>query len=103
MTNYRIADARKAKGWSQAEFARLIGTTQQQIARYESNENDVKSSVIIKMSAVLGVSVAYLLGLDETSPAFDHDFERLSNNYKALNSENRNVLLTVSDALAKHQ
>ena len=36
MNNYRIAAARNAKGWSQKDLAKKIGTTQQQIARYES-------------------------------------------------------------------
>ena len=60
---YRIAEARSAKGWSQAELAKKIGTTQQQIARYESSENDVKASVLIKLSNALDVTISYLLGL----------------------------------------
>ena len=45
-------------------LAKKVGTTQQQIARYESGENDVKSSVLIKLSAALGVTISYLLGMD---------------------------------------
>lgn len=67
MHSYRIAEARTAKGWTQSDLAKKIGTTQQQIARYESGENDVKSSVIIKMSEALGVTISYLLGLGEDS------------------------------------
>ena len=62
----RIAMARAAKGWSQADLANKIGSTQQQVARYESGENDVKSSIILKMSAALNVTVSYLLGLDDS-------------------------------------
>ncbi len=65
MFNYKIAEARIAKGWSQSELAKKIGTTQQQIARYESGENDVKSSVILKLSSALGVTVTYLLGMED--------------------------------------
>ena len=65
LRNYRIAEARIAKGWTQTDLAKKIGTTQQQIARYESGDNDVKSSVIIKMSEALGVTISYLLGLGE--------------------------------------
>lgn len=61
---YRIADARIAKGLSQSELGKLVGTTQQQIARYESGENDVKSSVLVKISSALGVTISYLLGMD---------------------------------------
>ena len=69
MNNYRIAAARNAKGWSQKDLAKKIGTTQQQIARYESGTNDVKSSVLLKLSAALGVTVSYLLALDD-DPSF---------------------------------
>lgn len=62
----RIAGARALKGLTQTALAKKIGTTQQQIARYESGENDVKSSVILKISAALGVTISYLLGLDES-------------------------------------
>ena len=65
MTGYRIAEARISKGWTQADLAEKIGTTQQQIARYESGSNDVKSSVLIKMSKAMGVTVAYLLGMNK--------------------------------------
>lgn len=65
--SYKIAEARRAKGWSQADLAKHIGTTQQQIARYESGANDVKSSVLIKLSSTLGVTISYLLGVDSDS------------------------------------
>lgn len=61
---YKIAEARLAKGWTQSDLAKRIGTTQQQIARYESGENDIKSSTIVKISRELGVTVSYLLGMD---------------------------------------
>lgn len=66
MGDYRIAEARAAKGWTQTDLAKAIGTTQQQIARYERQENDVKSSVLMKMSDALGVTVSYLLGITDS-------------------------------------
>lgn len=65
MAGYRIAEARISKGWTQSELADKIGTTQQQIARYESGANDVKSSVLIKMSNAMGVTISYLLGVND--------------------------------------
>lgn len=69
MNNYRIAAARNAKGWSQRDLAERIGTTQQQIARYENGSNDLKSSVLLKLSSALGVTISYLLALDD-DPSF---------------------------------
>lgn len=75
MTRYKIAEARIAKGWTQADLARHIDTTQQQVARYESGENDVKSSVLIKMSKALGVTISYLLGMTGEDDQSESDFE----------------------------
>ena len=65
MGDYRIKQARDAKGWTQTDLAKAIGTTQQQIARYESGDNDIKSSVLMKMSDALGVTISYLLGMSD--------------------------------------
>lgn len=64
MNSYKIAEARVAKGWSQQQLADAIGATQQTIQRYESGARDIKSSVIIKLSEALGVTISYLLGLE---------------------------------------
>ncbi len=67
MSGYKIAEARIAKGWSQQDLADKMETTQQTIQRYESGARDIKSSVLIKLSAVLDVTISYLLGLDNAS------------------------------------
>lgn len=104
MNNYKIAEARLAKGWSQAEFAKKLGTTQQQVARYESGENDVKSSIIVKMSKVLDVTISYLLGLEEVpiagTVAEDPGIGRLARAYRAMREEARQVLIATGEALA---
>ena len=67
MSRYKIAEARIAKGWSQQELADKMETTQQTIQRYESGARDIKSSVLIKLSSVLDVTISYLLGLENAS------------------------------------
>lgn len=71
MGGYKIAEARRAKGWSQQQLAERLDTTQQQIARYETGQRDPKADVILKMSSVLGVTVSYLLGVDSDSGYFE--------------------------------
>ena len=66
-TNYKIAEARVAKGWSQQDLADRMGTTQQTIQRYESGARDIKASVLIKLSATLNVTLSYLLGMENSS------------------------------------
>lgn len=67
MNGYKIAEARIAKGWSQQELADKLGTTQQTIQRYESGARDIKSSVLVKLSAALGVTISYLLGMENAA------------------------------------
>ena len=73
MAGYKIAEARMAKGWSQQKLAEMIGTTQQQIARYESGNNDVKASVLIKLSGALDVTLSYLLGMKDANADHPED------------------------------
>lgn len=67
MNGYKIAEARIAKGWSQQDLADKLGTTQQTIQRYESGARDIKSSVLVKLSAALGVTISYLLGMENAA------------------------------------
>ena len=64
---YKIAEARIAKGWSQQDLADKLETTQQTIQRYESGARDIKASMLIKLSATLGVTISYLLGMENAS------------------------------------
>ena len=102
MNNYKIAEARTAKGWSQSEFAKRLGTTQQQVARYESGENDVKSSIIIKMSSVLGVTISYLLGLDSPSPdeGLSANETELIGLYRRMEPEQQAVIISTARTFA---
>ena len=61
----RIEEARNLHGWSQSQLAERIGTSQQQVARYEKPNADVKSSVLLAVSDACGVTVSWLLGLTD--------------------------------------
>lgn len=100
MYEYKIAEARRAKGWSQAELAKRLGTTQQQVARYESGENDVKSSMVVKMSKTLGVTISYLLNVagDDEEPR-DTRFDELAGIYRSMSETGRDALLAAARGL----
>lgn len=67
MLGNRIAEARRRKGWTQRDLADHMGTTQQTIQRYEAGARDIKASVLVDLSRVLDVSVAYLLGMTDSN------------------------------------
>lgn len=57
----RIAALRQNAGLSQAELARLIGESQQNIAFWELSDKPPRSDILIPMAKTLGVSVEDLL------------------------------------------
>lgn len=61
----KIAEARKRYGLSQLDLANAIGTTQQQVAKWESGKVDPRVSSLEKIAGALGVSLSFLLGLDD--------------------------------------
>lgn len=65
MGENKIREARRAKGWTQQDLAERMDTTQQTIQRYETGARDLRASALAKLSQVLDVTVAYLLGMSE--------------------------------------
>lgn len=61
----RISDLRAERGWSQGRLAKELGTSQQQVARYESDGSDLKASVLKGLSKTFDVSISYILGLTD--------------------------------------
>lgn len=63
----RIRIARKARGMTQSQLASALCLSQQSIQQYEkkANERDMRADLLIRIAAVLDVSVTYLLSLDD--------------------------------------
>lgn len=59
----RIGDARMHKRLLQRDIAELLGTTQQQITRYEKGKQEITSKRFIRLAEVCEVSLDYLAGL----------------------------------------
>jgi transcriptional regulator with XRE-family HTH domain len=61
-----IAALRKAAGLTQAELAKLVDETQQNIAYWELADKPPRSDVLPKMAKILGVRLENLLSPDAT-------------------------------------
>lgn len=59
----RLAQLRKAAGYTQVEFAAEVGITQRMVAYYEAPNAQPPAHLLPQMVQVLGVSVDVLLGL----------------------------------------
>jgi transcriptional regulator with XRE-family HTH domain len=60
----RLKEARKAKKLSQEKMASLLFLSQQAYAKYEVGTAKPNSETLVKIAAILNVSVDYLLGIE---------------------------------------
>lgn len=100
----KIAEARKAKGWTQSDLAERLGVQQAAVARWEVTDVDLKASSLMQLSSTLGVTISYLLGLDlDETGAVDVDSSaaELLGYFNAMDPESRDALMVVARALAR--
>ncbi len=98
----RLHDLRRAKGWSQPEVGKLIGTSGAIIGRYERGEMTPSIEVAKKLAEAFGVTVDYLVS--QEGPAnFVQDSSMLER-IRAINElsqDDREKLLYVVDGLLR--
>jgi transcriptional regulator with XRE-family HTH domain len=66
----RLAELRKAKGITQTELAKKIGTTQRMIAYYEGPSDYVPADLLPRIAKVLKVTTDELLGVKNPKDNF---------------------------------
>lgn len=91
----RIREAREARGWTQEQLAAEMNTTQQTIQRWESGQTDPKSSVLVEISRILGITVSFILNVDENNEAktLSNDEHELIECYRSLSTKAQRALL----------
>lgn len=97
----RIKEAREAHGWTQERLANELGTTQQSLQRWESGAVDPKSSNILAISELLGVTVSYLLGIDPTADELSHDEHEMIALMRQMDDAQRAMLLGIACEFAR--
>lgn len=60
---------RKSKGLTQTEIAQFIGITQNSYSYWENDKVKIDNASIVKLADFFEVSVDYLLGREELTPA----------------------------------
>lgn len=70
----RLKELRKEKKLSQKEIANFLNINEKTISRWESGENTIKSDKAQKLADYFGVSVAYLLGYEDTKKTYQDEF-----------------------------
>jgi len=60
-----LKELRKEKGWTQAQLAEKLNTSQRSVSRYELELFDLSTDMIIKICKLFEISADYLLGLKD--------------------------------------
>jgi len=58
----RIRDLREDRDLNQTQVAKILGMSQTGYSKYETGENDLPTTVLIKLARFYNTSVDYLLG-----------------------------------------
>ena len=61
----RIRDLREDRDLTQRQVAQMLGMSQTGYSKYETGENDIPTSVLIKLAYFYDTSVDYLLSLTD--------------------------------------
>ena len=61
----RIRDLREDRDLTQTQIAKILGMSQTGYSKYETGENDLPTSILIKLSDFYGVSIDYILGMTD--------------------------------------
>ena len=59
----RIRDLREDQDLNQTKIAKMLGMSQTGYSKYETGENDIPTTILIKLARFYGTSVDYILGL----------------------------------------
>ncbi len=66
----RIRDLREDHELTQTQIAKILGMSQTGYSKYETGENDIPTSILIRLARFYNTSIDYLLG--ETDDPVKH-------------------------------
>ena len=58
----RIRDLREDRDMNQTQIAKILGMSQTGYSKYETGENDIPTTILIKLARFYNTSIDYLLG-----------------------------------------
>jgi transcriptional regulator with XRE-family HTH domain len=98
----KIRECREAKGLSQSELARQLGTNHSIIGKYERDEVKPTIDVVKKIANILETTVGYLLGeSDDTNLLKDPTMLKRLNDINHLQEKDRDNILYTLDGLLR--
>ena len=58
----RVRDLREDKDLTQTQLANMLGMSQTGYSKYETGENDIPTSILIKLADIYETTTDYILG-----------------------------------------
>ena len=58
----RLRDLREDRDMNQTQIAKMLGMSQTGYSKYETGENDIPTTILIKLARFYDTSIDYLLG-----------------------------------------
>ncbi len=102
----RLAELRKAAGYTQVEFATAVGITQRMVAYYEAPEANAPAHLLPQMAEALGVSVDVLLGTKppkRVKQLATNRLERRLMEIEKLDSKAKRQIVQLLDTFIEHE
>jgi transcriptional regulator with XRE-family HTH domain len=98
----KMRECRDAKGISQSELARQLGTNHSIIGKYERDEVKPTIDVVKKIANILDTTVGYLLGeSEETNLLKDPSMLKRLNDINDLPEKDKDCILYTLDGLLR--
>lgn len=97
-----LIKVRRDKNLTQAELAKQIGISQQEISRYENGDVKAPVNYIIDLANYCNTSVDYILGRENINADNCTD-EKIIQLYNKLNNENKNRIMERINTLLELQ
>lgn len=101
----RLTELRKAAGYTQAELATTLGTSQRMVAYYETRAEHAPPALLPEMAQALGVTVEELLGIKPVRKTKKSDtrLQRRLQQIEKMEARERRQLLQVIDAFIERE
>lgn len=89
MLSKRLKELRAIKDITQADLARLLGVTQQAVAKWENEKAEPDNDTLIKLADYFHVSTDYILGRKSTSDNKPSPIKKMLDLYHHLTPEKK--------------
>ena len=75
---HRLRDLREDRDLTQTQIAKILSMSQTGYSKYETGENDIPTSVLIRLARFYNVSIDYLLGETDVKTRYETNSISLS-------------------------